>query len=127
MDNFVYTSDPNSWTTRRRYPRYLLDTLVVITETRDGRTHTVKGYTRDVCEGGLGGILANPLGNGDIVLLEFPLPAARQDLVVRARVHRHAGSHYGFEFVQTSPAVLQDIRRACERLPYCGSVRSGSA
>ena len=120
MDHFAYTSDPNSWSTRRRFPRYRLDTHVVITETRDGRTHTVKGYTQDVSEGGLGGVLADPLGNGDVVLLEFPLPAARQHLVVRARVHRHTGSHYGFEFLQTSPAVLKAIRQACEHLTYHG-------
>jgi c-di-GMP-binding flagellar brake protein YcgR len=105
-----------SVTKRRRFPRYKLDTIIRVTEVHSGLLHTVKGRSREISEGGMGGILAGELSSGQTVLVEFPLPAARQELTMRALVHRHSTSHYGFEFVQTSPVVLQDIRRACERL-----------
>ncbi len=106
-----------AWASRRRFPRYRLETDLVVVEVRSGVTRSVKGRSRDLCEGGLGGILAEELNPNETVLVEFPLPPARQGTIVRARVHRHSASHYGFEFLQTSPAVVQDIRKACETLP----------
>jgi len=62
-------------------------------------------------------MVAEGLNADDEVLVEFPLPSARQQLLLRARVHRHSSSHYGFEFLQTTPAVLRDIWQACQMLP----------
>lgn len=106
-----------SVTKRRRFPRYKLDTNIRVTELHSGLAHTVKGRSREISEGGMGGILAGEVSAGQTVLVEFPLPTARQELTVRALVHRYSTSHYGFEFVQTSPMVLQDIRLACQHLP----------
>ena len=105
-----------SWSKRRRFPRFKLETNIRVTEVSSGLLHTVKGRSRDLSEGGMGGILAGELPAGQTVLLEFPLPHAKQELTLRALVHRHSTSHYGFEFLPTSAVVLQDIRRACENL-----------
>jgi c-di-GMP-binding flagellar brake protein YcgR len=107
----------SSETQRRRFPRYKLDAAIRVTEVHSGLPHTVKGRAREISEGGMGGILAGELSAGQTVLVEFPLPTSRQELTLRALVHRHSMSHYGFEFLQTSAVVLQDIRRACEKLP----------
>lgn len=117
MDELTSSPDSASWATKRRFPRFVLETHVIVTELRPGTTRAVKGWSRDVCEGGLGGIVGEGLKDDDEVLVEFPLPSARQQMLLRARVHRHSASHYGFEFLQTSPAVLRDIRQACQRLP----------
>lgn len=116
MDDASRELEPR-WSKRRRFPRFKLDTDIRVTELNSGLLHTVKGRSRDVSEGGMGGILAGQLPAGQTVLLEFPLPQARQELTLRALVHRHSTSHYGFEFLPTSAVVLQDIRRACENLP----------
>jgi c-di-GMP-binding flagellar brake protein YcgR len=108
---------PSTWESRRRFPRYRLEATLLVTELKGGQSHTVRGRSRDLSEGGIGGFLAPELAPGQTVVVEFPLPSARQDLVLQARVFHHSGSHYGFEFVQASPVVLQDIRRACEALP----------
>lgn len=117
MPEFSSDSEAASWATKRRFPRFQLQTPMIVTELRSGTTRAVKGWSRDLCEGGLGAILSNGPVAGDVVLLEFPLPAARQQVVLRARVHRHSRSHYGFEFLHTTPAVLGDIRRSCQMLP----------
>ncbi|HKN33294.1 MAG TPA: PilZ domain-containing protein [Terriglobales bacterium] len=115
--------DPTRWeldltkSQRRRFPRFKLDTAIRVTEVHSGLSQTVKGRSREISEGGMGGILAGELSAGKTVLVEFPLPTSRQELTLRALVHRHSMSHYGFEFLQTSSVVLQDIRRACEKLP----------
>src|SRR5207244_9619075 len=83
-----------------------------VSEVHSGLPHTVQGRSREISEGGMGGILAGELSAGQTVLVEFPLPTSRQELTLRALVHRHSMSHYGFEFLQTSSVVLQDIRRA---------------
>ena len=114
---FTSDSDASSWATKRRFPRFQMQTQMIVTELRTGATHAVKGWARDLCEGGVGAILSSDLAPDDVVLLEFPLPAARQQVSLRARVHHHSGSHYGFEFLQTTPAVLSDIRRSCQMLP----------
>ena len=116
MDETSRELEP-SYSKRRRFPRFKLDTNIRLTEVSSGLLHTVKGRSRDLSEGGMGGILAGELSAGQTVLLEFPLPNARQELMLRALVHRHATTHYGFEFLPTSAVVLQDIRRVCENLP----------
>ena len=116
MDESKREIEP-SWSKRRRFPRFKLDTIILVTEMRSGLTHTVKGRSREISEGGMGGILAGELPAGQSVIVEFPLPKARQELTLRALVHRHSTSHYGFEFLPISPVILQDIRRACESLP----------
>jgi c-di-GMP-binding flagellar brake protein YcgR len=116
MDEFRRELNPST-IKRRRFPRFKLDTTIRVTEVLSGIPHTVKGRSREISEGGMGGILAGELSAGQTVLIEFPLPKARQELTLRALVHRHSTSHYGFEFVHTNPVVLQDIRRACEALP----------
>lgn len=117
MPKFKSDSEASSWATRRRFPRFQLQTQMIVTELRSGAARSVKGWSRDLCEGGVGAILSSGLAADDVVLVEFPLPAARQQVVLRARVHRHSNSHYGFEFLQTTPAVLSDIRRSCQMLP----------
>ena len=112
------TREPSpSWPRKRRFPRFKLDTTIRVTEVHSGLPHTVKGRSREISEAGMGGILVGELPPGQTVLIEFPLPTARQELTLRALVHRHSTSHYGFEFLPTSAVVLQDIRRACENLP----------
>jgi c-di-GMP-binding flagellar brake protein YcgR len=117
MDN------PSGWKSspvfggRRRFARHRLESRLLVTEAREGLARAVQGRIRDLSEGGLGCFVAGDLEPGQIVLVEFPLPKSRQDLVLRARVLRHATSHYGFEFLQVSPAVLEEIRAACEDLP----------
>ena len=102
---------------RRRFARHRLDSRLLVTEARQGATRAVKGRIRDLSEGGAGCFVSGELEPGQVVVIEFPVPKGRQDLVLRARVLRHAASHYGLEFLQVSPTVLEEIRQACEGLP----------
>jgi c-di-GMP-binding flagellar brake protein YcgR len=117
MDNPSAWKSPPAFEGRRRFARHRLESRLLVTEARQGSTRAVQGRIRDLSEGGVGCFVAGDLEPGQIVVVEFPLPKGRQDLVLRARVLRHAASHYGFEFLQVSPTVLEEIREACEALP----------
>src|SRR5437879_12631244 len=92
--------DPTRWeldltkSQRRRFPRFKLDTAIRVTEVHSGLSQTVKGRSREISEGGMGGILAGELSAGKTVLVEFPLPTSRQELTLRRSEELRVGKEW---------------------------------
>lgn len=94
----------------RRHPRYRLETDVRIYPRNSA---VVRGHTVDISESGISAMLRVEVPIGEVVRLEFSLPAA--DVDVHALVRQRNAFRYGFQFVEASSA--QDvIGRTCRQL-----------
>jgi PilZ domain len=82
-------------------PRYTFEARILIRLCRDQRTWAVSGWTRDLIEGGLGAFVAEKLEVGERVVLLVELPALGKQEIA-ARVARHVGTQYGFQFTALS-------------------------
>ena len=97
---------------RRKSPRFYLDQrlkVVII----DANRKAVFGRTRDISEGGLGGVIADPLEPGTRVELEFPVPVQDLSLKMTAIVCFRRGFHHGFEFLVRDTNDIAVIKRIC--------------
>jgi hypothetical protein len=97
---------------RRRCPRFLFDQRLKIVIT-DGHRKSVYGRTRDISEGGLGAVIADPLEPGTRVELEFPVPVHHLPLKMTAMVCFRRGFHHGFEFLVKDTNDISVIKRIC--------------
>jgi hypothetical protein len=102
--------------TRRRFPRYALDVRVTVQVFRAGGSVSFWGRSNELGQDGIGGTLTGELDVGEVVSLEFALPARVQPLKLRAVVRYRYGLRHGFEFLAVNTAQREDIRRACEML-----------
>ncbi len=94
----------------RRHPRYKLETPIRVYP-RNARF--VQGDSVDISESGISAMLRVEVPVGEVVRLEFSLPAG--DVEVHALVRQRNAFRYGFQFVETSSA--QDlIGRTCRQL-----------
>lgn len=118
MTKFPSEAEPQpNWPSKRRYPRFRADLRLTATAVRDHQNVTVPGRCNLIAEGGLGAIMAGELVPGDVVTLEFSLPALEEPVQVRAVVRSGDGFHYGFEFIVLTPAQREAIRSFCKPLP----------
>jgi hypothetical protein len=97
---------------RRRSPRFFLDQRLKVIIT-DANRKAVFGRTRDISEGGLGGVIADPLEPGTRVELEFPVPVHDIPLKMTAIVCFRRGFHHGFEFLVRDSNDIAVIKRIC--------------
>jgi len=103
---------PENLADRRRHPRYRFSIPLNI-HSADGTS--IPGISIEISESGLSAITADPLKVDDIVTLE---PIAGR---VSARVRRHIGRVYGFEFLNVTSEQTERIRESCKMLPrYLG-------
>ena len=81
-----------------------------VTVLRSGIPDTVPGRAMNVCERGIGVVLAGELNPGESVGVEFRLSAATDPLRTRATVRYQEKLRYGLEFVAISPEQRSSIR-----------------
>jgi hypothetical protein len=94
----------------RRHPRCRLETDIRIYPRKSA---VVRGHTVDISESGISAMLRVEVPIGEVVRLEFSLPAGDAD--VHALVRQRNAFRYGFQFVEASSA--QDvIGRTCRQL-----------
>ncbi len=82
---------------RRQISRFRLEVPLTVV-TGSGQSH--RGFSRDMSEGGIGGILPADLATGEEVWLRYQLPDGSQPKKVRATVEWREGNRYGFKFVE---------------------------
>ncbi len=100
------------WPVTREYLRYAIDLRLVV------RTSVkLYGRTKDVGDGGLGATVAGEIPVGEIVELEFQLPAMDDPMMIYAEVRYRQGFQYGFRFVNPTDRQKESIRRATRNLP----------
>jgi hypothetical protein len=100
------------WKTPRTFTRFLVDVRLTI-RTKE----TLNGRTKDVGEGGLGATIPATIEKGEIVELEFQLPATTESLRLKAEVRYCQGFQYGFRFLHPTEQQRELIRKATRDLP----------
>lgn len=100
-------------TQRRRFPRYRtnLPLRVCNYEERD-----LDGTCIVIAEGGLGGILPEPIRVGSVVQLQLALPTHPAVLQFWAVVRYQVDTHHGFEFVSLTEEERLSVRVFCSVL-----------
>jgi c-di-GMP-binding flagellar brake protein YcgR len=86
---------------QRRFPRYRSEFPVSLTLFSGGQQHSLEAHCRDLSTAGIGILVAEDLGLGEVVALSFSLPG-RSLWKVRAVLRHRRGYHYGFEFLSLS-------------------------
>jgi TonB family protein len=97
-------------TPRRRVPRFQLQAPLDVTVLRSGIPDTVPGRSVNVCERGIGAVLAGELVPGEAVGVEVQLPLAQDSLRTRAMVRYQDKLRCGLEFVGLSAEQRAAIR-----------------
>jgi len=95
---------------RRRMPRYAVQAPLDVTMLRSGIPDTVPGRSLNLCERGLGAVLAGEMIPGETVGVEVHLPTAPEPLRARALVRYQDHLRCGLEFVGLSSAQQAAIR-----------------
>ena len=96
---------------RRRAPRFRMQAPLDVTVLRSGIADTFPGRALNVCERGLGAVLAGELIPGETVEVEVWLPPKGQPVRTRARVRYQDELRCGLEFLTETAedrAAIQD-------------------
>jgi PilZ domain len=107
-----HSGDPS----KRRYPRFTIDTRVQAQVFRDGTISSAWGRSWEMGEDGMSGTLSGDLEPGEVVTLEFTLPHGREPIKVRAVVRHRAGYRYGFEFLTLTDAQREQMRDTFQQM-----------
>ena len=101
-----------NWTqaSRRRVPRFRLQAQLDVTLTRAGLPDTVPGRSLNLCERGMGAVLAAGVAPGEAVGVEIRLPETVELLRARAVVKYQDDLRCGLEFVGLSAEQRAAIR-----------------
>lgn len=94
----------------RRTHRYDLAVPLDITVLRSGVPDCIPGRAVNVCEGGLGAVVAGDLHSGDSVGVEFRLPSTASQFHAKAVVRYEARLQFGLEFQSLSQQQRDMIR-----------------
>lgn len=95
---------------RRRVPRFPVEEALDVTVLRSGIPDTVPGRSVNICERGIGAILAGELMPGESVGLEVKLSAVANPLRARAMVRYQDKLRCGLEFMGLSAEQRSAIR-----------------
>jgi len=104
----------------RRWLRTPIGVPISVTTLRSGVPEEIPGRTWDVCEKGMGLILAAKLQSGEGAIVEFLLPFAAHSIRRRSVVRHQDGLRHGLEFVDemTEQSPLQrEVRTPLFMLP----------
>lgn len=104
----------------RRWMRTSIGVPISVTTLRSGVPEEIPGRTRDVCEKGMGIVLAAQLQPNEGAIVEFLLPFATQSIRRRSVVRHQDGLRHGLEFVDemTEQSPLQrEVRTPLFMLP----------
>lgn len=94
----------------RKGHRYDLAVPVDVTVLRSGVPDSIPGRATNVCEGGLGAVVAGELRTGDCVGVEFRLPFSSSRFYAKAVVRYEARLQCGLEFQGLSQNQREMIR-----------------
>ncbi len=94
----------------RRTHRYNLAVPIDVTVLRSGVPDCIPGRAVNVCEGGLGAVVAGELHSGDSVGVEFRLPATGSQFHAKAVVRYESRLQFGLEFQSLSQQQRDMIR-----------------
>ncbi|HZQ68271.1 MAG TPA: TonB family protein [Terriglobales bacterium] len=108
MSAAVGTSASNRRT--RRNHRYSLAVPIDVTVLRSGVPDSIPGRAVNVCESGLGAVVAGELHSGDSVGVEFRLPSTASPFQAKAIVRYEARLQCGLEFQGLSAQQRDAIR-----------------
>ena len=111
---------------RRRMPRYAVQAPLDVTMLRSGIPDTVPGRSLNLCERGLGAVLAGEMIPGETVGVEVHLPTAPEPLRARALVRYQDHLRCGLEFVGLSSAQQAAIRDWAELSKATAEPETGS-
>ena len=81
----------------RRWERQSVDLPVTVGIRRDAETVLIPGRVTELSEGGMSLYAGMALNPGDLLEIEFEVPAR----TVQAVVHNRTGYNFGLEFVET--------------------------
>ena len=95
---------------QRRHHRYKVEVEIRVYARN---TQVVRGHTVDLSESGISAILRDEVPLGEVVRLEFALPAGSVEIM--AMVRQRSAFRYGFQFVENSSAQGV-IGRTCRDL-----------
>ena len=95
---------------RRRVPRFRLQAPLEVTALRSGIPDTMPGRSVNLCERGVGAMIAGELVPGETVGVELRLLNAMEPLRTRATVRYHDKLQCGLEFVAVSAQHRAAIR-----------------
>jgi len=102
-------------TTRRRYPRYEIETELTATILGVGGRE-MRGRSLNINEGGVSGVFTAGWEVGVSVNLQFSVPVATIPLRIRGVIRNRTGYRYGFEFAELTPQQQETISRTCRML-----------
>jgi PilZ domain len=111
-----FSSDNERDLEDRIAPRRVFEARFRIRIQRGQQNLVIEGWARDISESGLGALVARGLTLGEFVTLEIPL-ARSSKLIVPAKVARHLGTQYGFQFTAWSAEQREQIRSAVKGQP----------
>jgi hypothetical protein len=111
------TSRAPEFVEARRHPRFNLDIPIRI---YPRNASVVRGTTVDISESGISAMLRVEVPIGEVVRLEFELPAGPVE--VHALVCQRSAFRYGLQFVESSSAQ-EVIGRTCRELAMEQSLR----
>src|SRR6266550_2351739 len=103
-------------TWRRRFSRHRADFPLKATSLREDGYAEIHGRCGDIGKGGMGTVLTAEVAAGEVVSLEFSLPASSQSFAVRAIVRYRRGFVHGLEFLGLSPQQESEIGAFCANL-----------
>ena len=95
---------------RRRVPRFDMQTPVDVTVLRAGVSDTLPGRSMNVGERGIAAVLAGELAPGEMVTLDVSLTPDSEPVRATAAVRYHDKLRCGFEFISLSPDQRSAIR-----------------
>jgi TonB family protein len=101
---------PGSAQSRRRSPRFQVRAPLDVTVLRSGIPDKLPGRTMNVCDRGVGAMLAGELTSGEVVAVELRLPALTDPFRARATVRYQDKLRCGLEFVGITPEQRGLIR-----------------
>ena len=87
-----------------------------LTAVRAGELAMLQGFSTELGEGGIGGIVDGDLEPGEHVLLTISDPPFETQLEPRAQVRYHKDNYYGFAFSDVGPTEQANVRQLCGRL-----------
>ena len=99
-----------SQASRRRVPRFRVQAELDVTVLRSGNPDTVPGRSLNLCERGLGAVLAGEVAPGEAVGIEVRLPSQTEFLKTRAVVKYQEKLRCGLEFIGLSAEQRAAIR-----------------
>ena len=95
---------------RRRVPRFQVQAPLDVTVLRSGIPDTVPGRSTNVCERGIGAVLAGEVVPGESVGVEVKLPTVEDPLRARAMVRYQDKLRCGLEFIGLTAEQRAGIR-----------------